>query len=284
MNRLQSLYPLLEQALLCTAVEEKLALTDAAHRDWQAGKLVRLAAAPPYPLPQAGRPARPELVHPTKVPRRGLSTPHGHAALLHAIAHIEFNAVNLALDAAWRFRDMPDAYVGDWLRVAAEEVSHFRLLQQRLLALGFCYGDFPAHDGLWAMSCRTDHDVLVRMALVPRVLEARGLDVTPGIQSRLARIGDAASVAVLDVILRDEVGHVRIGNRWFCELCRQRGQEPQATFRRLLDEYAMQFRSGDYNLPARAAAGFFADELRQLAELGESPAEIGNETLKVDVR
>ncbi|XLM22000.1 ferritin-like domain-containing protein, partial [Chromobacterium piscinae] len=136
-------------------------------------------------------------------------------ALLHAIAHIEFNAVNLALDAAWRFRDMPDGFVDDWLRVAAEEAGHFRLLQGRLAELGFSYGDFPAHDGLWTMCRKTDHDAMIRMALVPRVLEARGLDVTPGIQRRLAGIGDHASVAVLDIILRDEIGHVQIGNRWF---------------------------------------------------------------------
>ncbi|WP_047248252.1 ferritin-like domain-containing protein [Chromobacterium subtsugae] len=276
MNRPQSLYPALEQALLCPDVEEKLALAEAARRDWLAGALPRLDAPAPYSLPEAGRPARPELVHPAKVPRRGLSTPHGHAALLHAIAHIEFNAVNLALDAAWRFREMPDDFVGDWLQVAAEEAKHFRLLQRRLLDLGFAYGDFPAHDGLWAMSRRTDHDALARMALVPRVLEARGLDVTPGIQRRLARIGDDASVAVLDVILREEVGHVRIGNRWFCELCRQRGLEPQAAFRGLLEAYAMPHRPGQYNLAAREAAGFFADELQALAALDDSSAAIDN--------
>ncbi|MEJ8676202.1 ferritin-like domain-containing protein [Chromobacterium amazonense] len=268
-----SLYPLLEQALLCRHVEEKLLLAERLFQDWRAGSLARLAADPPYALPEAGRPERPELVHPAKVPRRGLSTRQGHGALLHAIAHIEFNAVNLALDAAWRFRDMPDGFVDDWLRVAAEEAGHFRLLQGRLRELGFAYGDFPAHDGLWAMTRKTDHDVMIRMALVPRVLEARGLDVTPGIQRRLATIGDTASVAVLDIILRDEIGHVQIGNRWFCELCRQRGLEPQATFRRLLDEYAMQLHPGDYNLPAREAAGFFADELAALARLGEQPAD-----------
>jgi uncharacterized ferritin-like protein (DUF455 family) len=268
-----SLYPLLEQALLCRNVEEKLLLAERLFQDWRAGSLARLAAAAPYALPEAGRPDRPELVHPAKVPRRGLSTPQGHGALLHAIAHIEFNAVNLALDAAWRFRDMPDGFVGDWLRVAAEEAGHFRLLQDRLRVLGFAYGDFPAHDGLWATTRKTDHDAMIRMALVPRVLEARGLDVTPGIQRRLAAIGDTASVAVLDIILRDEIGHVQIGNRWFCELCRQRGLEPQATFRRLLDEYAMQLHPGDYNLSAREAAGFFADELAALARLGEQPAD-----------
>lgn len=258
---------------MCREAEVKLQLAERLFLDWRAGRLPRLAAPGPYALHEAGRPERPPLVHPAKVPRRGLSTRQGHGALLHAIAHIEFNAVNLALDAAWRFRDMPDAFVDDWLRVAAEEAGHFRLLKGRLAELDFVYGDFPAHDGLWAMTRKTDHDPLARMALVPRVLEARGLDVTPGIQKRLAAIGDEASVAVLDIILRDEIGHVRIGNHWFCELCRQRGLEPQSTFRRLLDEYAMQLYPGEYNLPAREAAGFFADELAALARLGESSVD-----------
>ncbi|MBX9265412.1 ferritin-like domain-containing protein [Chromobacterium violaceum] len=273
MNHAQSLYPLIERALLCPVLEDKLALAERLHRDWRAGMLARLASPAPYPLPEPGRPERPELVHPARVPKRSLSTRRGHGALLHAIAHIEFNAVNLALDAAWRFRDMPDAFVDDWLKVAAEEAGHFRLLQGRLAELDFSYGDFPAHDGLWAMCRKTDRDAMVRMALVPRVLEARGLDVTPGIQRRLAGIGDHASVAVLDVILRDEVGHVLIGNRWFVRLCRERGLEPQATFRGLLEQHAMQLHPGDYNLDARAAAGFFADELEALARLTESVSD-----------
>ncbi|WP_440216497.1 ferritin-like domain-containing protein [Chromobacterium piscinae] len=273
MSQAQSLYPLIEQALLCPVVDDKLALAERLLRGWRGGLLVREASPAAYALPQPGRPLRPELVHPARVPKRSLATRHGHGALLHAIAHIEFNAVNLALDAAWRFRDMPDAFVDDWLTVAAEEAGHFRLLQGRLADLGFAYGDFPAHDGLWAMCCKTDHDAMVRMALVPRVLEARGLDVTPGIQRRLAGIGDHASVAVLDVILRDEVGHVMIGNRWFVRLCRERGLEPQATFRGLLEQHAMQLYPGDYNLSARAEAGFFADELEALVRLTESVSD-----------
>ncbi|UTH73077.1 ferritin-like domain-containing protein [Chromobacterium sp. IIBBL 290-4] len=261
------LYPLLESALLCREVDAKMAQTEAVHAGWRAGRLVRQADAPLYDVADAGRPDRPELVHPAKVPRRSLSTPEGHGAMLHAIAHIEFNAVNLALDAAWRFRDMPDAFVDDWLRVAAEEAYHFSLLCERLRSLGYEYGDFPAHDGLWAMCRKTDYDPMVRMALVPRVLEARGLDATPGIQRRLIGIGDDASAAVLDIILRDEIGHVAIGNRWFGELCRQRGLEPLATFRELMTLHAMQLYPGEYNFAARAAAGFSAEELEALANL-----------------
>ncbi|AXE36805.1 ferritin-like domain-containing protein [Chromobacterium phragmitis] len=272
MSQAQSLYPLIERALLCPEVEDKMAWTESLFRDWRTGRLARRDGPPAYALPEPGRPERPELVHPARVPKRSLSTRHGHGALLHAIVHIEFNAVNLALDAAWRFRQLPDAFVDDWLKVAAEEAGHFRLLQGRLSELGFAYGDFPAHDGLWAMCRKTDHDAMVRMALVPRVLEARGLDVTPGIQRRLAGIGDHASVAALDIILRDEVGHVLIGNRWFITLCRERGLEPQATFRGLLEEHGMRQHPGEYNLSARAAAGFFADELEALSRMADSVA------------
>lgn len=270
MSESTSLYPQLEAALLCGDVERKMTLTTAVLHGWRLDALPRRADAPPaYPLPEAGRPPLPELVHPSKVPKRSLSSRQGHAALLHAIAHIEFNAVNLALDAAWRFREMPDAFVSDWLQVAAEEARHFSLLLRRLRELGHDYGDFPAHNGLWAMSCKTDYDPLARMALVPRVLEARGLDVTPGIQRRLAGIGDHASVAVLDIILREEVGHVRIGNAWFGRLCRQRGLEPEACFQELLRRHDVQLYRGAYNLAARERAGFSAKELEALRALCE---------------
>ena len=146
------------------------------------------SAMPPQPsgaTPEPGRPPRPELIHPARVPRRSPATAQGRAALLHAIAHIEFNAINLALDAIWRFDGMPDAYYLDWLRVAQEEAYHYTLLRDHLATLGHAYGDFPAHDGLWSMCERTADDVLARMALVPRTLEARGLDATPQIQDKL---------------------------------------------------------------------------------------------------
>ena len=168
-----------------------------------------------------GRPDRPELVEPRKLGRRSMQSPEGRAVLLHALAHIEFNAINLALDAVWRFGGMPAAFYTDWLKVAAEEAHHFSLLVARLAEFGHAYGDFPAHDGLWDMCERTRGDVLARMALVPRTLEARGLDASPPIRARLQQAGDHASAAILDVILRDEIGHVLIGNRWFRHLCEQ---------------------------------------------------------------
>ena len=210
-----------------------------------------------------GRPTQPALIHPSQVPRRGLGTPEGRAALIHAVAHIEFNAINLALDACWRFRGMPADYYRDWLSVAKDEARHFRMLQQRLRELGYAYGDFSAHNGLWEAAEKTRHDVLVRMALVPRVLEARGLDVTPGMIQRLQQVGDVETVRILGIILDEEVRHVAIGTRWFHMLCAQRGLEPVATFRGLLVEYGMRLRP-PFNHEARRVAGFVEAEFELL--------------------
>ena len=215
----------------------------------------------------AGRPARPLLVTPREVPARGLGTPEGRAALLHAVAHIEFNAINLALDAAWRFRGMPPEFYFDWTSVAADEARHFRLLRTRLAALGHSYGDFPAHNGLWEMAEKSAGRCLARMALVPRLLEARGLDVTPGMIARLQSLGDAESVAILQVILREEVAHVAIGTRWFEWCCEREGVEPGETFLALLREVARGALRGPFNLEARRAAGFDDAEMARLAAL-----------------
>ena len=186
----------------------------------------------PAALP--GRPALPRLVPHVALARRSPFTPAGRAALLHSVAHIEFNAINLALDAVWRFPGMPDAYYRDWIGVAAEEALHFTLLREHLHdSLGHDYGDFDAHDGLWTMVERTKHDLVARMALVPRTLEARGLDATPPMQAKFARAGDARAVEILGVILRDEIGHVAIGNNWYRHLCAQRGLDPVATYAEL---------------------------------------------------
>ena len=211
-----------------------------------------------------GRPDRPVLVHPARVPRRRLGTPAGRAALIHALAHIEFNAINLALDAIARFPGLPEIYYFDWLKVAAEEAHHFELLVHRLGTLNHDYGDFLAHDGLWEVASKTRHDPLARMALVPRILEARGLDVTPGLQARLRTVGDDESAAILEIILRDEIGHVAIGNQWFKFLCQQRGHEPQAMFLSLCETHGIKPPHPPFNLPARLAAGFSEVELSAL--------------------
>lgn len=211
-----------------------------------------------------GRPGRPELVEPSRVPRRRLGSATGRAALVHAIAHIEFNAINLALDAAYRFRGMPLQYYSDWISVAVDEARHFKLLEARLQELGSEYGDFPAHNGLWEAAVRTSHSCLVRMALVPRVLEARGLDVTPGMMERLGAVGDDHTVAVLEVILAEEVRHVAIGTHWFRYCCEQQGKEPLATFLELLGQNYSGAPRGPFNLEARYRAGFTKDEMAAL--------------------
>jgi len=211
-----------------------------------------------------GRPDKPELVPPLQVGRRAMNTPEGRAMLIHALAHIEFNAINLALDAVWRFPDLPAAYYTDWLQVAREEAYHYSLLQAHLQRLGYSYGDFIAHDSLWEMVERTCGDVLARMALVPRTLEARGLDANPPLRAKLAQAGDKEAAAILDIILRDEIGHVEIGNRWYGYLCRRRGLELISTYAGLARLYRAPTPRGPFNLEARRQAGFTEGELQAL--------------------
>ncbi|WP_342131506.1 ferritin-like domain-containing protein [Hydrogenophaga sp. OTU3427] len=220
---------------------------------------------PAAPLP--GRPARPPLLPPMQVPTRSPFTAEGLAALLHAITHIEFNAINLALDAVWRFAGMPDGFYRDWLRVADEEATHFGLLHTHLQSLGHGYGDFDAHDGLWSMCVKTQDDITARMALVPRTLEARGLDATPQIQAKLRKAGTPGAlkaVDILDIILRDEIGHVAIGNRWYAHLCQQRGLDPIAHYRVLVRQHEAPRLRPPFNEAARRQAGFSAEELDYL--------------------
>jgi uncharacterized ferritin-like protein (DUF455 family) len=236
------------------AQPEATRLTDADCRE-----TLHLGEAEQAAMP--GRPDRPHLVPAKQVPSRSPFTLEGRAALLHAICHIEFNAINLALDAVWRFAGMPPDFYADWLRVAAEEAEHFSLLQDHLLTLGWQYGDFDAHDGLWTMCQKTQDDILARMALVPRTLEARGLDATPLIQDKLTRAGDLAAVRILDVILRDEVGHVAIGNRWFHALCQSRGLDAVTLYPQLVKQYEAPRLRPPFNETARKAAGFTDEEL-----------------------
>ncbi len=230
-------------------------------------------ATPAAGLP--GRPPCPRLIAPGAVPPRSPFTPEGHAALVHAICHIEFNAINLALDAIWRFPALPAAFYDDWLQVAAEEAHHFSLLREHLRTLPrpegghWDYGDFDAHDGLWTMCERTAHDPVARMALVPRTLEARGLDATPLIQAKLRRAGTPAAhqaCALLDIILRDEVGHVAIGNRWYRWLCERCRLDPVAHYRRLVRDYRAPRLKPPFNTAARERAGFTAEELAFLEQ------------------
>lgn len=219
-------------------------------------------SAPAQSIP--GRPHKPTLVPPKQVQRRAMNTAEGRAALIHALAHIEFNAINLALDAVWRFADMPQDYYRDWLQVAKEEAYHFSLLRAHLQTLGFDYGDFDGHNSLWEMVEKTQSDVLARMALVPRTMEARGLDATPPLKQKLSQAGDHAAAAILDIILRDEIGHVAIGNRWFQYLCDQRGLDIVATFETLRQQYQAPKLRPPFNMEARKQAGFSEIELAYL--------------------
>jgi len=232
-------------------------------KSWLNGE-VEVGSGAPKPVGEPGRPPRPLLVSPFEVERRSITTPEGHAALVHALAHIEFNAINLALDAVHRFRRLPRVYYDDWLKVAAEEAYHFELLREHLCALGYDYGDFPAHNGLWEMAMKTAGDVLARMALVPRVLEARGLDASPALIAKFRGVGDARMGEILEVILRDEIGHVGIGNRWYRYLCEQRGLDPIATFARLIKEYDAPRIRPPFHVEARRAAGFSDAEIQYL--------------------
>lgn len=251
--------------LFCCDITEKLKrardLPDAVAR------LGRQTDALPAPIDAAGRPERPLLVEPSRLPQRGLGSTVGRSALIHAVAHIEFNAINLACDAIYRFRDLPGDYYRDWAQVAAEEAYHFGLLQRRLEQLGHSYGDFEAHNGLWDMAVKTAEDPLLRMALVPRVLEARGLDVTPGMMKRFASAGDQETADILAIILRDEIGHVEIGSRWFRYLCEARGVDPETTYLDLLHTHL----GGRVRCPlhrtARRQAGFSERELDAIEAL-----------------
>jgi uncharacterized ferritin-like protein (DUF455 family) len=262
-----NLYLAAEACLRCTEVEPKLALARRLHDDLVAGRLSRSDAASASDRLDAGRPVRPELVSPGKLAQRRVGSPEGQAALIHAVAHIEFNAINLACDAVYRFRDLPDPYYADWAKVASEEAYHFSLLQERLERLGYTYGDFPAHNGLWELAIKTAPDPLLRMALVPRVLEARGLDVTPGMMERFASVGDRETVAILEIILRDEVGHVEAGSRWFRYLCAERGLEPEPTYFALLEQHFSGAIRCPLHKPARREAGFTESELKRLEAL-----------------
>jgi len=214
-----------------------------------------------------GRPPRPELVHPQQVPRRSPFTPEGHCALVHSIAHIEFNAIDLALDAIWRFAGLPADYYTDWLKVAQEEAKHFTLLRNHLLDEGHDYGDYVAHDGLWTMCENTRHDVTTRMALVPRTMEARGLDATPIIQAKLRKVGTPralAAVDILEIILTEEVGHVAIGNRWYHWLCQREGLDPTSFYATVAIKHAAPRLKPPFNLAARKQAGFTDAEIAAL--------------------
>lgn len=217
---------------------------------------------PPAPIP--GRPDKPELIAHTLLKPKPLSTVEGRALLVHSVAHIELNAIDLALDVVWRFPGLPDAFYTDWVRIAQEEAKHFLLLRDHLLGMGYDYGDFPAHNALWDMAERTKHDVLARIGIVPRTMEARGLDASPGVKNKLIGAGDHRAGQILDIILEEEIGHVAAGNHWYRHLCAQRGLEPVSTYAALIAQYDAPKLRPPFNMAARRRAGFDEAELKAL--------------------
>ncbi len=253
-------------AFISQNIEQKMALSGALNASEAINTIAKIQLKNNQHQP--GLPEKPELLDPLNVDKRSPFTPAGHAALMHSICHIEFNAVNLALDAIWRFDGMPEQYYKDWALVAKEEAYHFTLLQNHLKSITYTYGDFPGHTGLWAMCEKTKDDIVARMALVPRTLEARGLDATPLIQTKLRKVktpyADEA-IEILDIILRDEIGHVAIGNHWFRWLCMRDGFDPLDHYVTLHNRHAAPKLRAPFNLEARLKAGFTPQEIAFLS-------------------
>ncbi len=245
------------QAISAPDLDLKTLLAQETTRRWNERRLSLRTPLDTMPPDRPGRPEKPELIAPQKVPRRALTSLRGRIALLHAIAHIELNAVDLALDIVARFASepVPNSFFDGWMRVAFEEAKHFRMVRDRLRALGADYGDLPAHDGLWQAAHDTRNDLTARLAVVPLILEARGLDVTPALQTKMRETGDHESAAVLDVIFEDEKGHVAVGAKWFRFLCARQKKDPTAAFQALVRANFRGPLKAPFNDIARAEAG-----------------------------
>lgn len=265
---MSDLFFYIEKALNTSSVEETLEMTrkafEATHTTDQ---FIEPADRVIQPIDQVGFPDRPLCVAPRDLPRRRLGTEAGKRSFIHAIAHIEFNAIKLALDIAYRFKGLPEQFYKDWLYVANDECKHFKLLCAHLATYDCAYGDDPSHDGLWSMAVKTQHDLLARLSLVPRYLEARGLDVTPAMLEKLYAQKDMASAAVLEVILEDEVTHVEYGTKWLDYVCEQNQVERESVFFKNINEYLKGQILGPFNRPLRLRAGFTEAELAELERL-----------------
>ncbi len=242
-------------ALLTADPRAKVMAARAVARDWRLGRLTLDFTTPMPDCP--ARPAAPELLPPARMPKRGRGgSERGRIALWHALAHIEFAAIDLALDIVGRFgAEMGKDFVSDFLSVAADEAMHFAVLDRKLRSLGSFYGDLPAHDGLWEAAHGTRHDVAARLAIVPMVLEARGLDVTPPTIERIRAAGDEGGARLLQRILDDEIRHVRFGSKHFVELCARIDEPPADLWKTLLKSYFRGSLKPPFNDSARAAAG-----------------------------
>lgn len=264
---MNSLFAIVETCLNESDLETKFKLVNNIDELWQAGDLSLDNITEPHLIAIPGRPMKPLLVETRDLPKRRIGSDEGLVVLYHALAHIEFNAINLAADAIYRFRDMPRRYYTDMIKVMVEETRHFLLIEKHLASLGKKYGDYPAHNGLWKMAIKTADDILSRLAMVPRTLEARGLDVTPGIRDRLKSAGDEKGADILNIILHDEIGHVAIGNHWYHFICQQRELDPVKTYHSLLEKYFPGKLRGPFHIQARKQAGFTDEELLLLEQI-----------------
>jgi uncharacterized ferritin-like protein (DUF455 family) len=247
-------------------LDRKTEIAQETARRWFARRLSLRSPLDPVLPDRPGRPAKPELIPPKQMEKRSLHTIKGRVALLHAIAHIELNAVDLALDIVARFatEPVPNSFFDGWMQVAFEEAKHFRLVRTRLQDLGADYGDLPAHDGLWQAAHATRNDLTARLAVVPLILEARGLDVTPALQAKMRETGDLESAAVLDIIYNDEKGHVAVGAKWFRFLCAREKRDPARTFHELVRANFRGPLKAPFNDIARAEAGLTPSFYRSL--------------------
>jgi len=259
------LFNLIEQALLSNSVEKTIELTQQAYAICQSGvRFDDSSERKICSIEQVMFPEKPVCVSPRELPRRRLGTEAGKRSFIHAIAHIEFNAIKLALDITYRFKGMPQQYYKDWLFVANDECKHFKMLCDHLATYGCSYGDLPSHDGLWSMAVKTEHDLLARLSLVPRYLEARGLDVTPAMLDKLLVQKDTETAEILKVILEDEVLHVKFGSTWLTYACELQNIERESIFFEHVNHYLKGQVLGPFNRPLRLRAGFSEEELREL--------------------
>lgn len=258
---MKSIFDYAKICLQSADIEQKLATTHEAWQKLQAGGLSFKSNQPVGSIALTQFPARPQLLPPRSMAKRNLNTSEGVAAMFHALAHIEFMAIYLAWDIIYRFRGLPEQFYQDWLKVADEEAQHFELLRSHLRSFGIDYGDLPAHQGLWEHAEDTADNLLARLAIVPRCMEARGLDVTPALIEKFKARNDETSVAILTRILTDEVGHVAFGSYWFKLLCQQQGYDPEQKYRNLLLEFYKGKPKGPFNKEMRIIAGFSTAEL-----------------------
>jgi uncharacterized ferritin-like protein (DUF455 family) len=264
---MNTLFDYAEACLLRDDIDEKPALTHEAMQLASEGRLSFDGSAPVRPIAEVRFPMRPKLLLPHRMPKRKLTTPEGVAAFFHAIAHVEFVAIYLAWDLLYRFRGLPEPFYRDWLKVADEEARHFALIRAHLRTMGLDYGDLPAHGGLWEHATDTADHLLARLAMVPRCMEARGLDVTPALIEKFRQLGDWRSAAILTRILTDEVGHVKLGSIWFEYACAAQGLEPEAQYRQLIGVYYKGGKpKGPFNKELRIIAGFSNAELDWLEQ------------------